>query len=69
MKKIVEVNYVSKIYGCLNNKIEVLDNILFIVDEGEFVGIMGFSGVGKLILLNVLFLIILLIVGIVCIVG
>ena len=29
MKKIVEVNHVSKTYGRLNNKTEVLDNISF----------------------------------------
>ena len=39
MKKIVEVNHVSKTYGRLNNKTEVLDNISFTVDEGEFVGL------------------------------
>ncbi len=52
MKKIVEVNHVSKTYGRLNNKTEVLDNISFTVDEGEFVGIMGPSGAGKSTLLN-----------------
>ncbi|MCU9758996.1 ABC transporter ATP-binding protein, partial [Enterococcus faecalis] len=38
MKKIVEVNHVSKTYGRLNKKTELLDNISFPVDEGEFVG-------------------------------
>ena len=69
MKKIVEVNHVSKTYGRLNNKTEVLDNISFTVDEGEFVGIMGPSGAGKSTLLNVLSSIILPTAGIVRIAG
>lgn len=48
MKKIVEVNHVSKTYGRLNNKTEVLDNISFTVDEGEFVGIMGPGRCGEI---------------------
>ena len=35
----IEVNHVSKTYGRLNNKTEVLDNISFTVDEGEFWGL------------------------------
>ena len=62
MKKIVEVNHVSKTYGRL-------DNISFTVDEGEFVGIMGPSGAGKSTLLNVLSSIILPTAGIVRIAG
>lgn len=54
MKKIVEVDHVSKSYGYLSNKVQVLDNISFTVDQGEFVGIMGPSGAGKSTLLNVL---------------
>lgn len=69
MKKIVEVNHVSKTYGRLNNKTEVLDNISFTVDEGEFVGIMGPSGAGKSTLLNVVSSIILPTAGIVRIAG
>ncbi len=53
----------------LNNKTEVLDNISFTVDEGEFVGIMGPSGAGKSTLLNVLSSIILPTAGIVRIAG
>ena len=68
-EKIVEVNHVSKTYGRLNNKTEVLDNISFTVDEGEFVGIMGPSGAGKSTLLNVLSSIILPTAGIVRIAG
>ena len=69
MKKIVEVSHVSKTYGRLNNKTEVLDNISFTIDEGEFVGIMGPSGAGKSTLLNVLSSIVLPTAGIVRIAG
>lgn len=54
MKKILEVHHVSKSYGYRNNKVQVLNNISFTVDEGEFVGIMGSSGAGKSTLLNVI---------------
>ena len=67
-EKIVEVNHVSKTYGRLNNKTEVLDNISFTVDEGEFVGIMG-RRCWKSTLLNVLSSIILPTAGIVRIAG
>lgn len=52
MKKILEVNHLSKSYGYRNNKVQVLNNISFSVDQGEFVGIMGPSGAGKSTLLN-----------------
>lgn len=54
MKKILEVHHLSKSYGYRNNKVQVLNNISFTVDEGEFVGIMGPSGAGKTTLLNVI---------------
>jgi putative ABC transport system ATP-binding protein len=54
MKKIIEVDHVSKSYGYLGNKVQVLNNISFTVEQGEFVGIMGPSGAGKSTLLNVL---------------
>ncbi|MGX7244926.1 ABC transporter ATP-binding protein [Enterococcus quebecensis] len=52
MKKILEVNHLSKSYGYRSNKVQVLNNISFSVDQGEFVGIMGPSGAGKSTLLN-----------------
>ncbi|MBP2099980.1 ABC transporter ATP-binding protein [Enterococcus rivorum] len=54
MKKILEVHHLSKSYGFRNNKVQVLNNISFTVDQGEFVGIMGPSGAGKTTLLNVI---------------
>ncbi|MGK0551328.1 ABC transporter ATP-binding protein [Enterococcus faecalis] len=54
MKQIIEVDHVSKSYGYLSNKVQVLNNISFTVSQGEFVGIMGPSGAGKSTLLNVL---------------
>ncbi|EOI00005.1 ABC transporter ATP-binding protein [Enterococcus haemoperoxidus ATCC BAA-382] len=52
MKKILEVNHLSKSYGYRSNKVQVLNNISFSVDQGEFVGIMGPSGAGKSTLLS-----------------
>lgn len=52
MKKILEVNHLSKSYGYRNNKVQILNNISFSVDQGEFIGIMGPSGAGKSTLLN-----------------
>lgn len=54
MKKIIEVKHLSKTYGNRMNQTQVLDNLSFSVDEGEFVGIMGPSGAGKTTLMNIL---------------
>jgi putative ABC transport system ATP-binding protein len=55
MEKIVSVNEVKKTYGKGNQKkTQALKGISFVVEKGEFVGIMGASGSGKSTLLNLL---------------
>ncbi len=50
MNKIIRVWGLSKYYG----KLQVLDNIIFDVSEGEFISIIGPSGCGKTTLLKIL---------------
>lgn len=52
LKRILQVDSLTKTYGKGNNKTEVLRGISFDVLEGEFLGIMGASGSGKTTLLN-----------------
>lgn len=52
--KIIDVRHLTKSFGTRKNKVNVLENISFSIDEGEFVGIMGPSGAGKTTLLNIL---------------
>jgi len=52
MSAILEVKNVEKYYGNKGNLTKALDNINFLVEEGEYVGIMGASGSGKTTLLN-----------------
>lgn len=61
--KILIVNNLSKVYG---KKIifNVLNDINFSIEDGEFVGIMGLFGSGKIIFLNMIFIIDKLIIGI-----
>lgn len=54
MERILEVARLTKIYGSKLNPTNVLDNISFSVDKGEFIGIMGPSGAGKTTLLNMM---------------
>lgn len=54
MTEILEVSRLNKIYGNKLNQTNVLADISFSVDRGEFVGIMGPSGAGKTTLLNIM---------------
>ena len=54
MNTILEVKNLKKTYNNCGNETEVLHNISFRVDEGEFVCIMGPSGSGKTTLVNIL---------------
>lgn len=50
----LELKNVSKSYGSGSDKTEVLKNINLSVEEGEFICIIGFSGMGKTTLINLI---------------
>lgn len=52
MNTILKVQNLQKYYGGKGNITKAIDNISFLVDEGEYIGIMGASGSGKTTLLN-----------------
>ncbi|WP_297079543.1 ABC transporter ATP-binding protein [uncultured Enterococcus sp.] len=54
MKKIIQVDHLTKSFGSRFNQNKILDNLSFSVEKGEFVGIMGPSGAGKTTLMNLL---------------
>ena len=54
MKKMIDVQHLSKSFGTRNNKVTVLNDLNFSVEKGEFIGIMGPSGAGKTTLMNIL---------------
>ena len=50
----LELKNVSKSYGVGNEKAEILRDINLSVEEGEFICIIGFSGMGKTTLINLI---------------
>ncbi|MFO3688012.1 ABC transporter ATP-binding protein [Staphylococcus felis] len=57
MQKIIECTNLKKIYQNGETENKVLNNINLIVEQGDFISIMGTSGVGKSTLINILGLI------------
>lgn len=54
MKEILKLKDVSKEYGLRGFRTRVLNNINLVVNEGDFISIMGPSGAGKTTLLNLI---------------
>jgi putative ABC transport system ATP-binding protein len=51
---LIEVRELTKVYGMGAAAVHALDGVNLIIDEGEFVAIMGASGSGKSTLMNIL---------------
>lgn len=51
---LLQLNHVNKGYGHPGARSEVLSNINFTVEEGEFIAIIGYSGTGKTTLMNMI---------------
>lgn len=54
MDKILDIKNVEKYYGNKGNVVKAIDDMIFQVFRGEFVGVMGPSGSGKTTLLNII---------------
>lgn len=53
MKTVLQVQNMEKYYGNKGNVTKAVDGISFDVEKGEYIGIMGASGSGKLRCLTV----------------
>ncbi len=52
MGELLKIDNIEKYYGTNSNLTKAIDNMSFVVEEGEFTAIMGASGSGKTTLLN-----------------
>ncbi|MCR5484756.1 MAG: ABC transporter ATP-binding protein [Clostridiales bacterium] len=54
MAHLVELREIRKIYNPGENEVRALDGVSLVIDEGEFVAIVGQSGSGKSTLMNII---------------
>lgn len=52
--KIIEAEGINKFFGAGQNRVHVLKDMSFSIEEGDFVAIIGQSGSGKSTLMNIL---------------